>query len=302
MTKEPGWAAPEAKILLLNDDIVYDSTKVVIAHVDSVDLYRVFDGDDLVEIHDHRSGFPGTVISSGVLPLDSALAVMGANPDSDILWAKGTWVRERLALRDTTFVTASGDREWVAFGEGGTGATEAGRITLWDASAARIHRRLLVVDLLSNASERVTGLDLNVDGTLGVARGTNASYYWSTDLRLQGSVATDVAGGAGAALHPYHPSFTPATPSSEQTLSFVGQADHTIRILDTTHFSERGQIHIRDLIVGPLKAGPPLPTDNDGQGKACVGEDCVVVKLYAITDAGGVVVVDVRRRDIADLF
>jgi hypothetical protein len=90
-------------------------------------------------------------------------------------------------------------------------------------------------------------------------------------------------------------------PSSEETLAFVGQADHTVRILDTTHFTERGQIHLRDVIVGPLKAGPPLPTDNDGLGSSCVGEDCVVVKLYAITDVGGVVVVDVRRRDIVDL-
>jgi hypothetical protein len=81
----------------------------------------------------------------------------------------------------------------------------------------------------------------------------------------------------------------------------VGQADHTVRILDTAHFTERGQLHIRDNIMGPLRAGPPLPTDNGGTGAACVGPDCVVVKLYAVTDGGGVVVVDVRRRDIASL-
>jgi hypothetical protein len=84
-------------------------------------------------------------------------------------------------------------------------------------------------------------------------------------------------------------------------VSFVGQADHTVRILDTAHFTERGQIHIRDNIAGPLRAGPPLPTDNGGTGAACVGQDCVVVKLYAVTDGGGVVVVDVRRRDILTL-
>jgi hypothetical protein len=302
MTKEVGWASPEAKILLLPADAVYDSTKVSIAHVDSVDIYRISGGDDLVEIHDHKTGFPDVTVSSGVLRLDAALAAMSANPDSDIFWIQGSWVRERLSLRDTTYVTASGDREWVAFGEGGTGPEEAGRITLWDASAAKIHRRLLVADLLSNASERVTGLALNYDGSLGAARGNDASYYWSTDLRLQGSVPTTVGGGAGVALHPSHPSFSPATPSSETTLSFVGQADYTIRILDTTHFSERGQLHIRDMVVGPLKAGPPLPTDNNGTGAACLGEDCVVLKLYGITDGGGVVTVDVRRRDIADLL
>ncbi len=302
VTKEVGWDFPEAKILIVPADVEYIPQKYAIAHVDSVDLYRVNGDHDLVEIHDHKAGFPDVTISSGVLRLDSALAVMSANPDSDIFWIEGGWVRERLSFNDTTFVTASGDREWVAFGEGGTAGEEAGRITLWDASAAKIHRRLLVADLLNNASERVSGLALSGDGSLGAARGNNASYYWSTDLRLQGSVSTDVEGGAGIALHPYHPSFTPATPSSERTLSFVGQADYTIRILDTTHFAERGQLHIRDMVVGPMKAGPPLPTDNDGLGSACVGDDCVVVKLYGITDAGGVVVVDVYRRDIAGLM
>jgi hypothetical protein len=32
-----------------------------------------------------------------------------------------------------------------------------------------------------------------------------------------------------------------------------------------------------------------------------VGEDCVVLKLFGITSAGGVVSVDVRRRDIETL-
>jgi hypothetical protein len=32
-----------------------------------------------------------------------------------------------------------------------------------------------------------------------------------------------------------------------------------------------------------------------------VGADCVVVKLYGITDGGGIVVVDVRRRDFVIL-
>jgi WD40 repeat protein len=212
------------------------------------------------------------------------------------------WELERLALKDTTFVAASGNREWVAFGEGGTEQDEAGRITLWNSSTAGIHSRLLVRDLVNNASERVSGLDLNYDGSLGSASGDNASYYWSTDLRLQGSVTKDVAGGAGAVLHPSLPSFTPGMPSSDETLAFVGQADNTVRILDTTHFTERGQIHIRDVITGPLRVGPPLPTDNGGLGAECVGEDCVVLKLYAVTDAGGVVVVDVRKRDIDDLL
>jgi DNA-binding beta-propeller fold protein YncE len=301
VTHEPGWASPEAKILLLAEDVQFDTSTVAIAHVDSIFLFSVTGGDDLVEIFDHKPGFPDVLVRSGVVTLDDALATMSANPDSDILWANGSWVRERLAFEDTTFVAASGDREWVAFGEGGTQANRAGRITLWDSDASKIHSRLLVVDLLNNASERVTGLDLNVDGTLGAARGRFASYYWRTDLRLVGSVTTSVDGGAGAALHVDHPSYGQGLPSSDRTLSFVGQSDYTVRILDTVHFSERGEIHIRDNIVGPLRVGPPLAVDNGGQGRNCSGDNCVVLKLYAITDAGGIVIVNVRRRDIGPL-
>ena len=272
----------------------------VIAHADSVDQVC---GTDLYEIFDHKPGYPDVVVRSGVMRIDSALAVMDghkARGDSDIYYKAGIWDRERLAFRDTTFVTASRDRQWVAFGEGGGVASPAGRITLWNAGQEGINRRLHVTDVLNNASERVTGLELNSDGTLGAARGDFGSYFWNRELRLVGS-ASSQPGGSGVALHPDHPSFSPGMASGESTLSFVGQADHTVRILDTAHFTERGQIHIRDRIVGPLKAGSPLPTDNDGTGSACLGQDCVAVKLYGITDAGGVVVIDVRRRDFITL-
>ncbi len=299
--QEPGWESPENRILVFAEDLSTSDNTTAIVHVDSV--YSAVDGS-CVQIWDHKPGFPGTVVTSGCRPLEDALDSMDvhvAAGNSDIFYVMGaTWSIERLAMRDTTFVTASRDREWVAFGEGGTGS-EPGRITLWNASAADIHSRLLVTDLVSNASETVTGLDLNKDGSLGAASGAQASYYWSTDLRLQGSVTKTVPGGAGAVLHPNHPTFVPGMASSARTLSFVAQADYTVRILDTVHFTERGQIHIRDNIVGPLKAGPPLASDNGGAGGNCVGGDCVVVKLYGVTDGGGVVVVDVRSRDIASL-
>jgi WD40 repeat protein len=304
VTKSAGWAAPETKILAFFDDLVPSPTTTAIVHVDSV--YVAAGGGGCVIIWDHKPGFPGTVVDSGCqqdlqVALDN-MAAHRAQGNSDFWYQAGyKWELERLAMEDTTFVAASGDREWVAFGEGGTNGTDAGRITLWDASTGTIDSRLLVADLVNNASERVTGLDLNLDGSLGSASGDNASYFWSTDLRLQGSITKTPVGGAGAALHPNHPSFSPDTPSSERSLSFVGQADHTVRILDTTHFTERGQIHIRDMIVGPLRAGPPLEADNGGTGSNCVGQNCVVVKLYGITDAGGVVVIDVRRRDFVTL-
>jgi hypothetical protein len=298
--KEAGWASPETQLLLFGEDLVADDQTTAIAHADSINLH-----DTALEIFDHKPGFPDVVVRSGVLPLDQALTAMAnhrAAGNSDILIAQGwKWEIQELALHDTTFVATSGDRRWVAFGEGGAAAGYEGRILLWDATTGRLHRRLLVRDLVNNAAERVTGLDMNRDGTLGSASGVDASYYWTTDLRLQGLVTKDPAEGAGAVLHPDHPTYAQGLTSSERTLSFVGQGDFTVRILDTVHFTQRGEIHIRDNIAGPLKAAPPLPTDNAGQGRSCSGADCVVLKLYGITDAGGVVVIDVRRRDIAPL-
>jgi len=298
VTDQPAWDFPEARILLLAEDIRPDTSVVAIAHVDSIQLFSVSGGDDLVEIFDHRPGFPDVLVRSGVTTIDDAVTTLAADPDSDILWGNGSWQRERLAFEDTTFVATSGDREWVAFG------ANIGPITMWDADAERIHSRLLVADLLNNASERVNGIDLNVDGSYGAARGQLGSYYWNTDLRLLGSVGSELDGGAvgrGVTLHPDHPSTVGPVASSEETLAFVGQADNTIRILDTVHFTARGTLHIRDNLVGPLRAGPPLPTDNGGAGASCTGMDCIVVKLYGITDGGGVVVIDVRRRDIGAL-
>lgn len=299
--REPGWEVPENRILAFPDDLVSDEQATAIAHADSV-FAAV--GGECVQIWDHKPGFPDIVVTSGCQSVEEAtdsMMVHVAAGNSDVWVApRSKWSLERLALQDTTFVTASRDRKWVAFGEGGTEG-EPGRINLWDSDAASIHSRLLVRDLVNNASETVTGLDLNRDGSFGMASGTGASYYWRNDLRLLGSVTKDPQGGAGAALHPDHPSHAPGLASSERTLAFVAQADHTIRILDTVHFTERGQIHIRDQVLGPLRVSPPLASDNDGRGRACTGQSCVALKLYGITDGGGVVIVDIRRRDIADL-
>ena len=59
-----------------------------IVHVDSV--YSAVDGS-CVQIWDHRPGFPGTVVTSGCLGLDAALAAMEvhrAAGNTDIWYVK----------------------------------------------------------------------------------------------------------------------------------------------------------------------------------------------------------------------
>jgi hypothetical protein len=189
----------------------------------------------------------------------------------------------------------------VAFGEGGR--ARAGRVSFWHADSRSLSYEVSVADIVSNASERIQGLELNRDGTLGTARGA-ASYFFTTDLRLQGSFAEGLEqGGTGTVLHPSHPGDYRGgvgRGSTPETVAFVGTGNHTIRIVDTVHFTARGEIHIRDNLTGPFRAGPP--TAADLQGKNCPGDPtCVVAKLYGATDAGGVVVVNVLASDIKPL-
>jgi hypothetical protein len=288
---EPGWEQPEVRILVGRGIYEADSTNVSILNVDSMRVFSTTTGSDQIVIYDHKRGFPSQIVSSGLLPLDSAIAVLDANPDSDIVWAPGRYVLDLVGLSDTTYVAASADHEKIAFGEG---AHSAGRVILWRSAASSISNEITVADLVGNTSEHIVGLALNGDGSLGAARGLRAAYYFKDDLRLQGHFAAPVPGaGSGAVVHPQHPSYATYPPSGPTTLSFVA-AGTSVRIVDTVHFAERGAIAVRDDIVGPLRVSLPLPSDN----ASCSGGDCIVAKLYGVTNAGAVVVVDVRGRDI----
>src|SRR5205085_7765335 len=76
-----------------------------------------------------------------------------------------------------------------------------------------------VRDLISNTAERVIGLGLNLDGSLGVARG-NQAYYFNSSLRLQGVVAAGSPTG-GVAMHPGNAGY----PGGSFRLSFVSGID-----------------------------------------------------------------------------
>jgi hypothetical protein len=196
-----------------------------------------------------------------------------------------------IGLQDTTFVAASGDREYVAFGEGDT-PDRAGRIIMYQSATQTITNTLQVSDLPGNVEQRVFGVGLNNDGSLGVARGTNA-YFFGPDqpggpnvLRLVGINENINPVGVGAALHPDHDQFSVA--NEDERLAFLGSGDARIEMVDTYYFSfSRGQVLIRDPIVGPLRVTRRLPGDPPE----------VRVRLYGVT-ANGVVVIPVLDTDI----
>lgn len=291
---------------------------------------------------DHVPGFPDQIIKSTANtstadPVENAWAgVAGAG--SDIFVSAGTrWSIPGFAFADTTFVTASGDGGWVLIGEGST--TPTGRVMMYRASqydTTDLSSTLRVWDELTNAADHVSGVGLNYDGTLGIARG-NSAYFFDTELQLNGLVdLTAVGGGAGAALHPLHANqktleniggdYRPDT-----HLAFVGTGRGTIDIIDTFKFTRIGQLTIRDEVTGPIRAVLPSTTDNSGLACATIpvtsktglnigsalriyeneeftqpiigngggtDDSCMVVKLFATTSAGGVVVVPVRKSDV----
>lgn len=307
--KQPGWQSYEDYFLFPGGDPSdeEDAESFLILNVDRA-LVIATDTGDLIRIVDHVPGFPSSVID--VIGTETTVFNDAIAAGSDVVKCSGSFRNDAVALQDTTFVAASGDESWIAFGEGAT--AEAGRIIMFDGSvttpldpfclATGQSHEIQITDLVHNASERVTGLGLNNNGTLGVARGDFAAYFFDRALRLEGMFSDDInPGGFGAALHPDHDEESGG--SDATTLSFVGTAESTVKIVDTYHFFARGEVPIRDRIVGPLRATRPLPSDN--AGLTCPTDDrCVVVKLFGVTQSegssqpDGVVIIDVREADI----
>ncbi len=280
----------------------------------------------------------GLARSNELDAVTKAAADLVAQGSDVFIAAGTSWDVASLAFKDTTYVASSGDGSVVAVGEGGAapvGRVLSYRASPLERTS--LTRWQPVAGLLEDASEEVRGLGLNYDGTLGVIRGRAAAYFISPgDLRLQGLTAIPGAlQGAGAALDPLHANARTLENLGGQYrpdthLAFVSSGDHTVDIIDTHHFTRIGRVYIRDVITGPLRAVLPFPDDNAGFRCATIGvrdkagrfigngvkiyqnaefttplapdgetEDrCVVMKLFATTDAGGVVVVDVRKADV----
>ncbi|MFN2316089.1 MAG: hypothetical protein ABR602_05340 [Gemmatimonadales bacterium] len=315
---------PEVRFLLSGDMVQPTENTLALANIDSLIVWGVSGGDDLIQVFSHVPGYPGdpatviesppsTQVSDAVAYIEAEItAAMAGRPNADQapnffpFLRVGAWDFNKVQWSDQTFVTASGDRGKIALGEGE--AVPTGRIMIWHAdSVYTLSDAIQIEDLQGNASDEVRGVGLNQNGTLGVARGRETTYFFDPNLRMTGGYVHQSAGGAGAALHPDHDALTDGghhDPGSGG-VAFAGTADNSIEVVNTFHFNLVNTLVIRDDIVGPLIAGPPLATDNGGLAGQCVAltaspadQDCVVAKLYAITTAGGVVIVNVRLRDL----
>jgi DNA-binding beta-propeller fold protein YncE len=269
-------------------------------------------------------------------PEDAAIDLAGQG--SDVLIVPGSrWQVPSVGFADTTFVARSGDGNWVAIGEGGVSPLARVLMYEAQPGATTALSGLIpVADLLTNAAEEVRGLAVNYDGTLATARGREGAYFFTVDLREQGFTRIALPGEAkGAAFHPLHANYRGTDNLGGQYrpdihLAFVSSGNRTIDVIDTQRFAVIGQVTIRDNIVGPLRAILPFPSDNAGRTCATTpvqdrfgntvgnairlynGNDftqpidpagatedsCVVIKLFGVSDSGGVVIVPVRKADI----
>ncbi|HEU0301826.1 MAG TPA: hypothetical protein VFR37_20395 [Longimicrobium sp.] len=177
---------------------------------------------------------------------------------------------DEVGFADTTFVASSTDRNFIAVGEG---VRATARIPLFEAEGDSLLSRGDVRDLISNASDRVIGLGLNFDGTLGAARGDKV-YFFNSSLRQQGEIVSGLPSG-GVALHPESRDY----PVGAQRLGFVSGLENGrpfVDVIDAFHFALVKRIYIRDPVVGALVVAPRAPGD----------PAFVNLRLYALTSTG----------------
>ncbi len=241
---------------------------------------------DTLFLYDHPYGkATGVIAVSDSLPLNAiSKAVAGGSDAEGVLRLDVA----SLPLTDTTFVAASGSRNWIAFAEGHK--TSAARVVMVADSAGAVPNffspLVTIIDLTDNASESVSGLALDKSGHTVASHGAQA-YFAAVDdpfhLRLQGKYDS-FDDGAGIAFHPAADGTL--TPQA-QRLAFVAAASGVIEVVDIAYYINRARLPLKYSVYGPLRASLPMPGDPAS----------VILKLYAISTKG-LIVIDLTADDI----
>ncbi len=260
-----------------------------IFNVDSIaiEVNSVVESSDVLRIYDHPYGQLGPDFSvTDSIPLDAAAKAVALGSDVQLV---ANLDLASLALTDTTFVAASGDRTWIGFGEGNT-AGGAGRLMMVNdpvgPAPGFFSPAVTVRDLVHNASERVFGMAIDSTGLQVTSHGFQ-TYMASLDipfhLRLDG-VYDSFDNGAGVA---YHPRAKSTLSQPDHRVSFSATTSGVVEIIDVAHYNNRGRLVTKGNFYGPLRVSEPLPGDPPS----------VILKIFALTD-GGLVVIDLQAGDI----
>jgi hypothetical protein len=195
--------------------------------------------------------------------------------------------RPEFEFSDTTFVAVSGNHRAVVFGRSGVGS-DPGRIFRFeDEGDGFAVNSGNTADLLKNAHENVFGLALNLDGSLGIARGQQ-SYVFDRNLRLHGVITTGIPSG-GVAINPRQG--TCPGQSSPECVAFVSGVEPGggpyIDVVDTFHFDTLRRIPILEPVTGSLLAVPVGAPGSVG----------VRFRVYGIVPSG-LVTVEIYPQDL----
>jgi hypothetical protein len=281
---DPTQDYPDPKPIIIYKTASSNITSHVVVNADSVFARSgaATNSSDAIVIYDHA---PGTNLPSDsvrtTLGLDTAIARLRALNGSDVSYVTGVDI-EGAGITDTTYVAVSGDRQWLAFGEGHT----AGAGIVFMASAdGYFSPPITQVDLTNNAAEHVNGLALDSVGLTVAAHGSE-SFFASADLpfhlRLQGKF-TNSTSGQGIAFHPQ----AKGNAGDIQRTAFVATNNQTVEVVDIFHYLSRGRLPIKTNLYGPLRAVLPGASDPPD----------VILKLIGVSSSG-LVIIDLRSGDI----
>jgi hypothetical protein len=209
-------------------------------------------------------------------------------------------------ITDTTFIALSSDRHWIAFGSGND---NPGDLLMCNHDVTKpsypfCSDNLSKFDLTGTANEQIFGLAIDSTGFIVGAHGVQTFFSAVEDplhLRLQGVYGGQGTGGAGIAFHPRangQVDFAAAPPvprPDDERLAFIADGNKSIHAVDIAFFIRRGLYPLKHQLYGPLRVTRPLEGDNP---VGTTANDLVVLKLYGISLAGGLTVIDLRRCDI----
>ncbi|HEY4304387.1 MAG TPA: hypothetical protein VGM82_07980 [Gemmatimonadaceae bacterium] len=258
-----------------------------VVNADSAFVISGAPGSDFVVLCDHDAGTNtvGVCAISNNGYLAAYAALKARVPTTDVSFVDGVDIDDA-GLTDTTYVAASGDRNWVAFGAGHTAG--AGNIFMASTSGF-MSPPISQTDLTNNASDHVNGLALDSTGLTVAAHG-DESFFASVDvpfhLRLQGKY-TNLSPGQGITFHPQ----AKAGAGDVQRTGYIASNNQSIEVVDIFHYINRGNLPIKTNLYGPLRAALPGPAD---------AANGVVLKLFGVS-ASGLVIIDLRAQDIQTL-
>jgi hypothetical protein len=287
---DPSLPVPDPRQIWQYGNIAQTTEEVyALFNVDSIGITQALPSDttsDSLFVWDHPYGQKaGSIIVANPDPVKAIAAAVAGGSDAELVSRLDVG---SLALEDTNYVAASGNRQWIAFGEGHSPG--AGRVVLVADSAGAVPNffspLVTISDLTDNASERVFGLALDRSGQTVASHGLQSYFASVSDpfhLRLQGKYDS-FDDGAGIA---FHPQADGVLSSPDARLAFVGSASGNIEVVDIAYYIRRARLQLKNPIYGPLRVSLPMPGDPGD----------VILKIFAISQQG-LVVIDLTSADI----